>query len=89
MKVPWKEETCRSVFNGHCQHWGLAHDEHALLHAQTRLIKEVADADEAAGTYEVVGLDTIRTSGSTSSLLDDARRLLVLLDDEGGWRLTR
>lgn len=87
--APWKAETCRTVFNEHCRHWGLADDEHALLHAQVRLIQEVADADQAAGTYEVIGPDVIRTSGSTSSVADDARRLLALLADEGGWRLTR
>lgn len=87
--APWKADTCRALFNEHCQHWGLPDDEHALLHAQVRLIQEVAAADEAAGVYSIVGPDTIKTAGSTSSVRDDPRRLLELLADEGGWRLTR
>jgi len=87
--APWKAETCRSLFSEHCQHWGMPDDEHALLHAQVRLINEVAAADEAAGLYTFDGPGSIRSVGSTSSVRDDPRRLLELLADEGGWRLTR
>lgn len=68
--APWKEETCREVLGGHCQHWGLPDDEHALMHAQVRLITEVAAADQDAGLYREVTTGMIQSRGSTSSVKD-------------------
>jgi hypothetical protein len=58
------------------------------------LSSEVADADRAAGLYVGASIsrgpdDRFESHGSTSSIRDDAPRLLALLEDEGGWRLVR
>jgi hypothetical protein len=33
--------TCQSLFAGHCAHWGLTDEEHALAHAMGRLVDAV------------------------------------------------
>ena len=71
-----KAATCREVFGGHCNHWGLTEAAHALVHAQARLIDEVAAADTAAGI-------DLATGDSTTSIANDGTRLEALLLDEG------
>jgi hypothetical protein len=71
-----KTATCQAVFKGHCNHWGLTEAAHALLHAQGRLIEEVAAADTASGI-------DLATAASTTSVADDGPRLEALLLDEG------
>lgn len=68
--------TCAVLFKGHCSHWGLTEAQHALLHAQGRMIAEVAAEDVAAGI-------DLRTGDSSSSIADDGPRLEALLRDEG------
>lgn len=71
-----KSATCQDIFGGHCRHWGLNDAAHALLHAQARLIQEVAAADSAAGI-------DLGTTESKTSIADDGPRLEALLRDEG------
>jgi hypothetical protein len=33
--------SCVKLFRGHCAHWGLTEEEHALAHAMGRLVDEV------------------------------------------------
>ena len=70
-----KAATCEAIFKGHCHHWGLTEAAHALVHAQSRLIEEVWQADLAAGIKP--------GAGSTSSVSTDGVRLEFLLRDEG------
>jgi hypothetical protein len=70
-----KAATCRDVFNGHCNHWGLSEAAHALIHVQMRRMNEVYEADMAAGH----GFGR----GSESSAADDGPRFEELLRDEG------
>lgn len=73
-----KAATCESVFQGHCNHWGLTEGAHALVHAQMRRLNEVAEQDTAAG-LDIRDPD----AGSVSSVVDDGPRLEALLADEG------
>lgn len=71
-----KAATCQAIFKGHCNHWHLSEAAHALLHAQGRLIEEVAAADTAGGI-------DLATAESTTSVAHDGPRLEALLRDEG------
>jgi hypothetical protein len=71
-----KASTCAEIFQGHCNHWGLTESAHALLHAQSRLIDEVAAEDLAGGL-------SLEESASKSSIFNDGPRLEALLRDEG------
>ncbi|HLA65209.1 MAG TPA: hypothetical protein VK600_01360 [Candidatus Saccharimonadales bacterium] len=77
-------ESCE-LFAQHCQHQGLDDRDHALLHALTRRINQVAEADSAAGLYGHGG-GVLFSGGSTSSIFDDGPVLRALIREEG-WDL--
>ena len=67
--------TCAVLFGGHCNHWGLTEEEHALAHAMGRLVDKVdpttaevsSDGKVLAELLHEEGYVVVRIGGGTAS----------------------